>query len=161
MTMSVDVYSQTNPAFLGIVVYQFVIGYEKASGAFPDYPLLFLPCPITLSKGLARTMNGTNATTGLAKWYLQNPEVQIGLASTVKQSVRFSRNAIQFDLLSNVLEVQGSTFAPVDNAFKKKPQDKAGTDIEYRPFTAANRLGQWCGQIQSTKHIFSLLGLRP
>lgn len=161
MTTSVDVYSQTNPAFLGIIVYQFVIGYEKASGEFPDYPLLFLPCPITLSKGLARTMNGTNVTTGLAKWYLQNPEVQINLANEVKQSVSFSRSAVQFDLLSKVLEIHGSAFAPVDKAFKKKPQDQNGNAIENRPFTAANRLGQWCGQIQSTKHIFALLGLRP
>lgn len=161
MTTSVDVYSQTNPAFLGIILYQFVIGYKKSSGELPDYSLLFLPCPIILSKGLARTMNGTNATTGLAKWYLQNSDVQINLVNEVKHSVRFSRNAIQFALLSQVLEIRGSTFAPVDNAFKKKPQDPANTTIENRPFAAANRLGQWCGQIQSTKQIFALLGLRP
>lgn len=161
MTTSVDVYSQTNPAFLGIVVYQFAVGYQKASGSFPDYPLLFLPCPVTLSKGLARTMNGTNATTGLAKWYLQNPEVQISLAGEVRQSVRFSRDAIQFGLLSKVLEVHGSSFAPVENSFKKRPRDQADSLIENRPFTAANRLGQWCGQVHSTKHIFSLLGIRP
>ncbi len=55
MTKSIDVYAQTNPAFLGIVLHQFVIGYKKASAEYPDYPLMFLPCPIALSKSwLAR-----------------------------------------------------------------------------------------------------------
>jgi hypothetical protein len=161
MTTSIDVYSQTNPAFLGIVLYQFVLGYEKASDDYPDYPLLFLPCPIVVSKRLARTMNGTNASTGLAKWYLQSPEVQITLADEVLHTVRFTRRAIQFDLLSKVLEIHDSAIVPVEGAFKKKPMDIANTTIENRPFAAANRFGQWCGQIHSTKRIFALLGLRP
>ncbi len=161
MTTSIDVYAQTNPAFLGIILHQFVIGYQKGSAEYPDYPLMFLPCPITLSRKLARTMAGTNASTGLAKWYLRSPEVQIGLAEEVRCSVGFTRRAIEYDLLSSVLDVQNATFLPMDNPFRKKLSDPVGGSIEDRPFTVANRLGQWCGQINSTERIFALLGLRP
>ena len=161
MTTSIDVYAQTNPAFLGIILHQFVIGYKKASAEYPDYPLMFLPCPIALSKKLARTMDGTNASTGLAKWYLRSPDVQICLAEEVRCSLGFTRRAIEYDLLSSVLDVQDATFLPMDDPFKKKPSDPVGTSIEDRPFTVANRVGQWCGQINSTERIFALLGLRP
>jgi Family of unknown function (DUF6521) len=161
MTTSVDVYSQTNPAFLGIVLHEFVVGYHKAANEFPNYVLLYLPCPIAVSKRLARTMESTNASTGLAKWYLQNPEVQINIADEVRRSVRFSRIALQFVLQSGVLEVRGSTLVPLEGAFKKKPRDPIGNTMENRPFTASNRFGQWCGQINSAERIFALLGLRP
>ena len=161
MTTSVDVYYQTNPAFLGVVLHEFAVGYQKAAKEYPSYVLMFLPCPIAVSKNMARTLNGTNATTGLAKWYLQSPEVQVSLANEVRHSVRFTRRAIQYVLSSNVLELQDTIFVPVDGAFKKKPKDPTGTTIENRPFTAAHRFGQWCGQVNSAERIFSLLGLRP
>lgn len=161
MTTSVDVYSQTNPAFLGVILHEFVLGYHKAGEEFPDYALMYLPCPIAASKRLSRTMNGTNATTGLAKWYLQSSEAQINLADEVRCAVQFSRSALQYALLSDVLVIRGSSILPVDGAFKKKPKDPRGNSIENRPFTIANRFGQWCGQINSTERIFALLGLRP
>ncbi|MEP3480726.1 MAG: three component ABC system middle component [Fuerstiella sp.] len=161
MTTSVDVYSQTNPAFLGVVLHEFALGYHKASDKYPSYVLMYLPCPIAVSKKLARTMEGTNATTGLAKWYLKSPELQINVVNEVRRSVTFTRRALQYALLSNVFEMRDSTLVPLDGAFKKKPKDPTGRRIEDRPYTAANRLGQWCGQVDSAERIFALLGLRP
>ena len=161
MTTSVDVYSQTNPAFLGVVLHEFAVGYYTAAANYPSYVIMYLPCPIAVSKKFARTMNGTNVNTGLAKWYLRNPELQISMADEVRHSVRFTRHALQYALHSKVLELSDSNVVPLDGAFKKKPKDPPGSALEGRPFTAARRLGLWCGQLDSTERVFALLGLRP
>ena len=41
MTTSVDVYSQTNPAFLGVVLHEFAVGYQKAAEEYRDGSVYF------------------------------------------------------------------------------------------------------------------------
>lgn len=162
MTSSIDVYAATNPAFLGIVICQFVVGYTKKAARGPEYSLLFLPAAIAASSTLSQTFNGTNAKTGIANWYLSNPIVQTNLIVELQHAIEYSRSAIMFAMQSESLLASENGRIRMDaSAFAKKVVEATNKKMEERPFATAERFGQWCGQIDSARSIFALLGVRP
>jgi len=164
LTVTVDVYSITNPAFVGVVIYKFVDGYTKQPGNSdgPEFSLLFLPAPVAISQRIAATLEGTNVRTGLARWYLKNEVVQLTLPRLIRQTTDLSRKAILFALNSGSLILQESgTVICNPAAFAKNPTDQIGTTFAEKTLTVSHRFGQWCGAVRSARSIYSLLGVRP
>jgi len=164
LTVTVDVYSITNPAFVGVVIYKFVDGYlkESANSDGPEFSLLFLPAPIAISQRIAATFEGTNVRTGLTRWYLRNEVAQLSLPRLVRETTEVSRNALLFAFGSGSLVLEESGRVTCDpSAFAKKPKERVGIPIFEKTLTVSQRFGQWCGANQSASAIYSLLGVRP
>lgn len=158
MTTTVDVPVLSRPN-LRVGVYQFARGYYSEAGQAPEYPLLFLPSPFMLSTILARSMSGTKATTGLVEWYCDNPKAQAAIYPEVVRTSKYSRQAIRVNVEKGILEQKGLYFVPNPRFSNTIPKEPVDAEMEDRPFSTAYRLGQWCGQIRSTKSIYTTLGL--
>lgn len=144
---------------LGMGVYEFARGYHSEAGRAPEYPLLFLPSAFMLSSTLAESMSGTRADTGLADWCGDNPIAKAKIYPEVLRTSKFSRHAIRVNVEQGILEQQGHYYVPNPHFSKKVPVEHVDASIVDRPLSTAYRLGQWCGQVNSTQEIYSTLGL--
>ena len=162
MNSCVDIIAATNPAHVGLVLYQFVLGYEKAANTGPEFSLAFLPTPLALSERISQTFQGTNASTGLVRWYLSDPSLQMMISDELRACVPITRNALIFALNSGVLVLRESgRVNTVAARLKKQPRDATGLPPQQRPLSIASRLGQWCGRLGTAEAVFSILGVRP
>ena len=136
---------------LGVGLVEFAQGYESEAGVAPEYPLLYLPSAFMLSASLSQSITRTNAAS-LAKWCGENPAIKKKIYAEVLRVSRYSRHAIRVSLEKGRLKQTGMQFAPVTHGSKSAGRPP-------RSFSAAYRLGEWCGHINSTKTIYSILGL--
>lgn len=157
MNKSVDVFAATNPAFLSLVLFSFIEGYnDEASEGLP-FPLAVLPIPIIVSGDLDNTFNGTNIKTGFYAWIKQNPVVVVNLNERINDSIEYIQPAISFGIAKKIIrfDERGGLWAITQNTGNLHSSTILG-----RFFKNSKRLGNWIGQIKSTKTIFNHLGLQ-
>lgn len=156
MNKSVDVFAATNPAFLSLILLSFIEGYnEEAKGGLP-FALAILPIPIILSGDLDITFEGTNIRTGFYSWVKQNPAIVVNLNNRINDSIEYIRPAISYGVARKTIKFdeRGKLWGI--------PQNTANfysSATLSRLFKNSKRLGNWIGQIKSTKTIFNHLGL--
>ena len=68
MTIALDLYAETNPAFGLFTTIGFCQNFVKNAGRPPDIALLYLAIPIAMSGDTQKSFSETNARTGLHTW---------------------------------------------------------------------------------------------
>ncbi|WP_207428965.1 three component ABC system middle component [Pedobacter sp. SYSU D00535] len=156
MNKSIDVFAATNPAFLSLVLLSFIEGYNEEAGAGLPFPLAILPIPIVLSGDLDPTFDGTNIRTGFYSWVKQNPGIVVNLNNRINDSIEYIQPAISYGVARKIIKIddKGSLWGLSQNTANIYGSSKLGPF-----FKKSKRLGNWIGQIKSTKTVFNLLGL--
>jgi hypothetical protein len=118
--------------------------------------LVVLPLPIILSNDLAPTFEHTKANTGFFRWIQNNPEILLELSERINESSEFLNPAIEFAVYRKIIQITnlGTLLAVQENISTAKSQGLS--DL----FKRANKLGNWMGQVNSSKTIFNYLGIQ-
>lgn len=154
--VSIDVFANTNAAFCSLVLHSFCDGYFSMNGNAVPFPLLLLPIPIILSNDLATSFDGTNVKTGFLSWVKKSPYVTIGLSERIESSYEITRPAIAYATARRVLKIDSNgEFVPNYDAIGKYANVKELENF----YKNSRRLGQWMGEIRSTKTIYNHLGI--
>jgi hypothetical protein len=156
LNISIDVFSETNPAFCSIIIFNFLKGYCDEVEEGVPFPIAVLPLPIILSNDLSKTFDGTNAKTGFFRWIENNPMILLGLSERIIESAEFLKPAIEYGLYKKIYQINelGNLIA-IENSIKASKN----FEFDYL-FKYAGRLGTWIGQVNSTKTIYNHLGLK-
>lgn len=159
--ISGDTYSTTNPALCSLILWSFLSGFEQVKKDGCELPILFLPLPLILSKTIRNNFEGSNTATGLLTWIARNPSILINIAQRVEATQNITRDAILFGTTNNVLAFndEGLVFSnnkgiKVSKVFLED-HFKEGKEM----LLTTRRFGNWCGQLESTKTIFNVLGV--
>lgn len=158
--ISIDIFSETNPAFLSVMLWHFLSGIKESGVDGADFPLIFLPIPLVLYKNSNVTFDHTNKKTGILRWINTNKGILLDLTNRVNMTSDYSRRAISFGFMHSILDIDSSTGKIItsDQGFSKKPTYPA-SDVRGNAFTKANRLGYWIGDLNSTETTFNALGI--
>ncbi len=159
---SIDIYAATNPALCSIILWSFGSGYTNVNSKGVDYPLLFLPIPIVLSKSLVQTFEQTNVSTGFLNWVTRRPEITINLSEKLEKTTQYTRSALLFGFQHQLFTItaQGRLFLSNDFSLSPYRQRSLSKDIR-QAISLSQRLGTWLGNLDSTPNIFYNLGLTP
>jgi hypothetical protein len=153
---SIDIFAETNPAFCSLILFNFCKGYYNVTKTGAPFPLLFLPMPIVLSNDLSKSFAGTNVNTGFFRWVENNPELLLDLTIRINDSSEFLKPAIEFGVFKRIFKIDDSgNLIPVEKSVKKQKNPELD-----RLFKFSERLGNWIGQVNSTKTIYNQLGLQ-
>lgn len=154
-----DVYSETNPAFCATVLAAFIDAYADSVGHGPDLPLAYLALPIALSSDLGPTFDGTNKKTGLPTWLQRRPEIQVGLADRINDTLGIVTEAIRFGAFTKVVVVAPEGHLWMGAVKVKASAMKALGEGPTQAIRRAERLGHWFADAGSTRTVFDAMGL--
>lgn len=156
MNKSIDVFAATNPAFLSLVLLSFIEGYNEEAEEGLPFALAILPIPIILSGDLDTTFDGTNIRTGFYSWVKQNPGIVVNLNSRINESIEYIQPAISYGVARKTIKIdnKGRLWGLQQNTANFYTSATLG-----KFFKNSKRLGNWIGQIKSTKTVFNHLGL--
>ncbi|XOZ32235.1 three component ABC system middle component [Halomonadaceae bacterium KBTZ08] len=157
---SLDVYSETNPVFLSLLLWHFLYAHDEATPAGCDLASLYLAIPISASEELRDTFNRTQKNTGLFTWLRRNPRLPLSMSDRISRAHYHSASAIRFAAVSGLITVAdtGSFHAGPQSLFRKNPTYPA-SDARGAAFRRASKLGSWIGRIGSTEMVFNALRL--
>lgn len=159
MSISHDVFAETNPAYCLYIINDFIRSYHSIKDDWPDIALIYIAIPLALSGDLSSTFNGTNRNTGFLEWLGRNPKINVGLADRINNCMSISSEAIRFGFFSESLSLSEEGYLIPGNKRLKKSILK-GIDINaYQPIKIAERLGYWFAMSGSTRNIINHMGL--
>jgi hypothetical protein len=107
---SIEEANLLNPAFLGLVIRQCVIGYCEVKPEGAPYPIPFLAVPLALHKGTRKSLP-KSVTTKFATW-ITRPEgsrAKIGYPKRATGLNPYVRESILFLCRENLLSIESKT----------------------------------------------------
>lgn len=155
---SIEIRALFNSAFCALVLNEFIKGYQSIESKGSIFPLLFFILPIVLQKSTRDRMNGTNASTSLQKWLVENSEVRVELGQAINGMISFTKQAIIFGIHSQVFQIQNNYLILTNNRKLKQPQgwnDERGDILK-----KSMLLGKWFAQIDDCTTIYAMFGVR-
>jgi len=162
MTVSYDLYAETNPAFVSFLLYRFVKNYSGDTLDAPHICLAYLAVPMAMSERLEVSFASTNAATGFLAWLNRFPESRVGLQRDVTQSKDVTAAGLRAALHSQLLSINPDGTLSIGVA--KKPPENANGKLSSGPKRAvarAERLGGWMSKVGGPALIFSALEVTP
>ncbi|PRT29283.1 three component ABC system middle component [Bacillus wiedmannii] len=159
-----DTYASTNPALCSLIIWHFLKGFEEVNEHGCEFPILFLPIPIVLSKNIRKTFQGTNSSTSLLTWLSREPQILLNIARRIETASDITRKGIMFGGANYIVsfDIEGkvhSTNKGLVQKHLKEFLDMYGKDDLKEVFQISKRLGNWCGQLNSTRIILNIMGL--
>ena len=162
MTTPIDIFAETNPAFCAYAIHSFASAYEEANSDLASVLLSYVVLPLALSAEFVPTFERTNKATGLLTWIDRSPEITIGLHSRINSTLRITKDAISFGCLCGIITLGSDAKLranPIRKNNKIKKINLSTSNEAHLSIKRAERLGIWFGNINSTKAVFSILGL--
>jgi hypothetical protein len=162
MTVSYDLYAETNPAFVAFLLYRFVKSYSDNPSKAPHLSLAYIAVPLAMSERLEVSFASTNATTGFLAWLNRFPESRVGLQRDVSQSRDVTAAGLRAALHSQLLTISHDGNLSLGAA--KKPPENAKSKLSGGPRKAVariERLGGWMSKVGGPALIFSALEVAP
>lgn len=162
MTISYDLYAETNPAFVSFLLYRFVKSFSDGTSETPHICLTYLTVPLAMSERLETSFASTNATTGFLAWLNRFPQSRVGLQRDVAHSKHVTAAGLRAALHSQLLNIKPNGTLEIGVA--KKPPENAKSKLSSGPKNAisrAERLGVWMSKVGGPALIFSALEVTP
>ena len=163
---AIDVYAMTNPALCGLVVSAFAAGAQEVDAAGPEFPLLFLPVPIVLSRELLDRFRQTNRATGLFEWLARHPAVTVSFAERMSATVTYSRRGMLFAARYGLAEWRdGGRLSLTEDGQRAVRAATASSGPAPRgaviadAVRAARRLGAWVAEVRSAATVLHAFGV--
>jgi hypothetical protein len=159
LSLTHDVYSETNPAFCAYVIAAFVTAFSSTRSEGPELVSTYVSIPIALSGELESAFEGTNRNTGLIEWLERSPAVQIGLTSRINESLSIVTEGVRFACFAGVISLDASSRLRLgSNKLKEGPQKVLSVQPK-NAIKRATRLGYWFAAEGSSRSTFESLGL--
>lgn len=151
-----------NPAFLGLLVSEFIKEYAKSKGKSCPFALPFCALPVALH-GKTRAALPSSTVTSLYTWRERNPEALVGYADRAKSLRPAIQEAIRFCIDRRALQVapDGGLMhgaAPVVAA--RKFENRLTHDAQ-ECIATARLLGRWFAKAGTTSTILAAWGIKP
>ena len=162
MTISYDLYAETNPAFVSFLLYRFVKSFSDGTSDAPHISLAYLAVPLAMSERLETSFASTSATTGLLAWLNRFPDIRVGLQRDLAHSKPVTAAGLRAALHSQLLNIKPDGTLGIGVA--KKPPENAKGKLSSGPKYAvsrAERLGVWMSKVGGPALIFSALEVTP
>lgn len=162
MTMSYDLYAETNPAFVSFLLYRFVKSFSGGTSDTPHIGLAYLAVPLAMSERLETSFASTNVSTGFLAWLNRFPESRVGLQRDVAHSKHVTAAGLRAALHSQLLNIKPD--ATLEIGVARRPPENAKGKLPSGPKNAvsrAERLGVWMSKVGGPALIFSALELTP
>lgn len=149
-----------NPAFLAVLIWSCVKGYNSISQQGMPYPLLFVIMPIILHKSTRESLPNKTSKS-LATWIGEHPNVHVqfieratSLVSVTKEGVIFGINGQLLQLSS--LQILLGESPRLINRFLRESSNEVQDCIE-----KANFVGRWFASSGDYLTIMAFWGVMP
>lgn len=159
--ISADAYATTNPPLCSLLLWSFLNGFEQVKKDGCEFPILFLPLPLILSKTIRNNFEGSNSSTGLLTWISRNPSVLINVNQRIEVTQAITREAILFGASNHIFYFndEGLIFSNKDGIKVSKIFTEEHFENGKEMLLTSKKLGNWCGQLEFTNTIFNVLGV--
>ena len=149
-----------NPAYCGVLVYEFVRSYEKARRVPVSFALVFCALPIALHPA-TRDRLPRSTVTGLLPWLEQNSDVRVGFADRARNLTPYVREALRYASLRNAICFGDGgvvTIGPKRASFTQTALDDTTTDVR-ETVDAIRKIARWFAAAGDTPTILAAWGL--
>ena len=147
-----------NPAFCGELIRRcanFYTKSKKSKGALP-FQLSFVLMPLVLHKAIRETLPKSTRKNFIA-WVEENQSIKMEIPDLIKRTVPFTKEAIMFLLMYEVIEINSEGKLNVlQKVSKQKFEGEVGECYKKAEF-----LGKWLASSGNAQSIFITLGIKP
>jgi hypothetical protein len=154
-----EVANLLNPAFCGEIIRRCIKGYQKRTEQTFEYPLLYLILPIVLHRGTRDKIN-PRSKNKMHTWLQENQDVRIGYANRAKRLVPITREAVQFLICQNALEIDSGGGVIIPSYRRKNIEGHNYGEIA-DIFKKAEVVGKWFSNSGTTSTIYTMRGVKP
>ena len=150
-----------NPAYCGVLIFEFVRAYSNAKRESPSYALLFCALPISLHPTTRKRLPKSTAT-GMFSWLQNNRDVKVGFADRAHNLTPFVREALQYAASRDVVSFSdGGTVSTGLRRASFSQTDLIETTTEVRDTVIAIRMiARWFAAAGDASTILAAWGIR-
>ncbi|KKG03534.1 three component ABC system middle component [Methanosarcina mazei] len=151
-----------NPAFLSIISYQCIKGYNETEGKKAPYVLPFLVTSLILHKRTRESLP-RSISSHFTTWITQTEGAQakIGYADRTRSIVPCVKEALTFGLANQLFTISDDSFETNQNISVTSHLNNGATEEVIDCFKKAYFCGRWLARAGKIETIMSLLGVKP
>ena len=149
-----------NPAYCGVLIYEFVRAYEKARKEPVSFALVFCALPIALHTA-TRGRLPRSTITGLLPWLEENRDVQVGFADRARNLSPYVREALRYASARHAIHFgNGGVLitGPKRASFTQTALDDTTTDVR-ETVDAIRKIARWFAATGDTPTILAAWGI--
>lgn len=150
-----------NPAYCGVLIYEFIRSYKKAKGSDAPFALIFCALPIALHPR-TRDRLPRSTVTKLFPWLQQNRDVRIGFADRARNLTPYVREALRYALARRAIGFTENglvVVGPKRASFTPTAADEATPEIR-DTVDAIRKIARWFAAAGDTSTILAAWGIR-
>ena len=150
-----------NPAYCGVLIYEFVRAYEKARKAPASFALVFCALPITLHPA-TRNRLPRSTVTGLLPWLEENHDVRVGFADRARNLSPYVREALRYASVRHAIRFGHGGVVTTGSkraSFTQSALDDTTTDVR-ETVDAIRKIARWFAAAGDTPTILAAWGIR-
>ena len=150
-----------NPAYCGVLVYEFVRSYEKAQKNPPSFALLFCALPVVLHPATRDRLPSSTATR-LFTWLENNRDVRIGFSDRACNLRPYIREALRYAAAHQAISFGNGgaiTAGPKRASFTSTALNETTTDVR-DTIKAVRLIARWFAIAGDTSTILAAWGIR-
>ena len=150
-----------NPAYCGVLIYEFVRAYERAKKAPASFALLFCALPIALHPATRNRLPNSIAT-GLFSWLENNRDVRVGFADRARNLTPYVREALRYAAVRQAIRFDEGGVVIIGSkraSFTQSALDEATTDVR-DTVDAIRKIARWFAPAGGTSTILAAWGIR-
>lgn len=151
-----------NPCFCGVLLWHAARGYRQESVHALSLEESFLVLPIVLHRS-TRDSLPRNINTSLAVWMQENPLVRIRLADRARALAPYTREALLFSGLREVLRFSGSAVdadesrqTEINAMLRDASSEEVSACVKRAMF-----IGRWFARAGGPSTVLALWGVKP
>ena len=149
-----------NPAYCGVLIYEFVRAYKKARKVPASFALVFCALPIALHPA-TRDRLPRSTLTGLLPWLEQNSDVRMGFADRARNLAPYVREALRYASVRHAICFGDGgvvTTGPKRASFTQAARDDTTMDVR-ETVDAIRKVARWFAAAGDTATILAAWGI--
>lgn len=150
-----------NPAYCGVLIYEFVRAYEKAKKAPAPFALVFCALPIALHTATRNTLPKT-IITRLLPWLERNHEVRVGFAERACNLTPYVREAFSYAAARKAICFSEGGLVAIGTkpaAYTDLSDDYISMDVK-DTVDAIRKIARWFAAAGETSTVLAAWGIR-
>lgn len=150
-----------NPAFCGVLIYEFARAYTRAKGGPASFALLFCALPIALHPATRDRLPRTIAT-ALLPWLEDNRDVRVGFGERARNLSPYIREAVRYAADRGAIRFGNGgvvTTGPKRAAFTTSALQDATTEVR-ETVDAIRKVARWFAAAGDTTTVLAAWGIR-
>ena len=150
-----------NPAYCGVLIYEFVRAYERARKVPASFALVFCALPIALHPA-TRNRLPSSTVTGLLPWLEENRDVRVGFADRARNLSPYVREALRYASVRHAICIGDGGVVTTGSkraSFTQSALDDTTTDVR-ETVDAIRKIARWFAAAGDTPTILAAWGIR-